>query len=85
MALPANFLATWNNTVATWGNPAKVFVHEWAKLRYGIFDEFGFSGNYPYNILFWLIMGYYFYLLIDNGIYFSVNRLKLRHIVDNVV
>ena len=46
MALPANFLATWNNTVATWGNPAKVFVHEWAKLRYGIFDEFGFSGNY---------------------------------------
>ena len=52
MAIPANFLATWNNTVATWGNPAKVFVHEWAKLRYGIFDEFGFSGNYKKNILF---------------------------------
>ena len=72
MALPANFLATWNHTVATWGNPAKVFVHEWAKLRYGIFDEFGFSGNYPYNILFRLFMGYYFYLIINNGIYFSI-------------
>ena len=45
MALPANFLTSWNNTVETWGNPAKVFVHEWAKLRYGIFDEFGFAGK----------------------------------------
>jgi hypothetical protein len=31
-------------TSETWGNPAKLFVHEWAKLRYGVFDEFGFSG-----------------------------------------
>ena len=32
-----------------YGDPAKVFVHEWAKFRYGIFDEFGFSGDdlYP--------------------------------------
>ena len=45
MAIPAKFLVEWNKTMETWGNPAKVFVHEWAKLRYGIFDEFGFSGK----------------------------------------
>jgi len=28
-----------------WGDPSKLFVHEWAKLRYGIFDESGFPGD----------------------------------------
>jgi hypothetical protein len=45
MAIPAKFLVEWNRTVETWGSPAKMFVHEWAKLRYGIFDEFGFPGK----------------------------------------
>ena len=45
MAIPAKFLVEWNKTVETWGSPAKMFVHEWAKLRYGIFDEFGFPGK----------------------------------------
>jgi hypothetical protein len=46
MAMPANFLVDWNATVETWRSPAKMFVHEWAKLRYGVFDEFGFAGTY---------------------------------------
>ena len=43
--LPFNFLTTWNNTWETFGDPAKLFVKEWAKLRYGIFDEIGFAGE----------------------------------------
>ena len=43
--LPFNFLTTWNNTWETFGDPAKLFVKEWAKLRYGIFDELGFAGK----------------------------------------
>ena len=49
MALPYEFLVRWNRTWETWGDPAKLFVHEWAKLRYGVFDEFGFNRDplYP--------------------------------------
>ena len=46
--LPYTFLAAWNETKETLGNPAKLFVHEWMKLRYGIFDEFGFTGDSMY-------------------------------------
>lgn len=48
IALPHQFLTAWNKTWETWGDPAKLFVHEWAKLRYGIFDEFGFAGDSLY-------------------------------------
>ena len=29
--------------------PGNLFAHEWAKLRYGVFEEYGFPGdeNYP--------------------------------------
>ena len=32
-----------------WMNVGKVFVHEWAHLRYGVFDEYGGTGesNHP--------------------------------------
>ena len=49
--LPFNFLTTWNNTWETFGDPAKLFVKEWAKLRYGIFDELGFAGKAIINVL----------------------------------
>ena len=47
-AIPHEFLAAWNNTWENFGDPAKLFVKEWAKLRYGIFDEFGFDGDLLY-------------------------------------
>lgn len=49
MTLPYEFLLKWNRTWETWGDPAKLFVHEWAKLKYGVFDEFGFNRDplYP--------------------------------------
>ncbi|XP_046584208.1 calcium-activated chloride channel regulator 1-like [Haliotis rubra] len=28
-----------------WGNPGRVVVHEFAHLRYGVFDEYGTAGN----------------------------------------
>ena len=53
VAFPYHFLTRWNDTWSTWGDPAKLFVHEWAKLRYGIFDEFGFSHDefYPNHFI----------------------------------
>lgn len=47
--IPSNFLNDLNATRVRWGDPAKVFVQEWAKFRYGIFDEFGFAQDplYP--------------------------------------
>jgi len=29
----------------------KVFVHEFAKLRYGVFEEFGYPGDSQYPML----------------------------------
>ncbi len=49
LLLPQSFLAAWNATANAWGSPGRLFVREWAKLRYGIFDEQGFAGDplYP--------------------------------------
>ena len=49
IALPYQFLTAWNNTWERFGDPAKLFIKEWSKLRYGIFDEFGFDSDplYP--------------------------------------
>ena len=48
MSMPFSFLTSWNRTWEKHGDPAKLFVHEWAKLRYGIFDEFGFNQDQLY-------------------------------------
>ena len=45
MSIPYQFLTAWNNTWETYGDPAKLFVKEWAKLRYGIFEERGFAND----------------------------------------
>ena len=45
MFIPYHFLTAWNNTWETYGDPAKFFVKEWAKLRYGIFDERGYAND----------------------------------------
>jgi hypothetical protein len=46
--LPVQFLTQWNNSVTQWGPPGRLLAREWAKLRYGVFDEFGFSGDPQY-------------------------------------
>ena len=47
--LPESFFTNWNRTVSSRGSPAKLFVKEWAKFRYGVFDEHGFADDplYP--------------------------------------
>ena len=49
MKMPYEFLTSWNKTWNLYGDPAKLFVKEWAKLRYGVFDEHGYSNDplYP--------------------------------------
>ena len=46
--LSDHFMMDLNATKSVWGSPAKLFVKEWAKFRYGVFDEYGFSGDHLY-------------------------------------
>ena len=50
ISVPFHFFTNYNETMEVFGNPAKTFVHEWSKYRYGVFDEFGFPGDeiYPH-------------------------------------
>ena len=48
MNLPYPFVTHLNYSMLEFGHPAKLFVEEWAKLRYGIFDEHGFIGDSLY-------------------------------------
>ena len=48
MNLPYPFVTHVNYSMVEFGHPAKLFVKEWAKLRYGIFDEHGFIGDPMY-------------------------------------
>ena len=57
VGLPFNFLTTWNNTWENFGDPAKLFVKEWAKLRYGTFDELGFEGKITIKRCFFIQVG----------------------------
>ncbi len=34
-----------DNSTETYGPPENIFVHEWAKFRYGVFEEFGYPGD----------------------------------------
>ncbi|KAI9556636.1 hypothetical protein GHT06_016426 [Daphnia sinensis] len=42
-----NYVNTFNydTTIAKFGPPGKLFVREWARLRYGVFEEHGYTGD----------------------------------------
>ncbi|KAL3221393.1 hypothetical protein MRX96_005123 [Rhipicephalus microplus] len=40
-----------DSTTKTFGNPAYVFVHEWAHYRYGVFDEYGHRDDDKYPLI----------------------------------
>ena len=72
--LTPDFLTHLNSTSAqTFGPLQKVFVHEFAKLRYGVFEEFGYPGDDQYPLF------YYEPIFTDNGI---VNELKPNFCTD---
>ena len=48
ISIPFQFLTNWNNTWEAFGDPSKIFVNEWAKLRYGIFDQHGYPKDPVY-------------------------------------
>ncbi|XP_077546581.1 calcium-activated chloride channel regulator 4-like [Haemaphysalis longicornis] len=49
--LTPTFLLELNaSTAQKFGNPAYVFVHEWAHFRYGVFDEHGYLNDDTYPI-----------------------------------
>ena len=33
-----------------YGPPSNIFVHEWAKFRYGVFEEYGYPGDEVYPL-----------------------------------
>ena len=48
LSIPFQFLTNWNRTWEAFGDPSKVFVNEWSKLRYGIFDQHGYPNDPVY-------------------------------------
>jgi len=49
LIIPQSFLTEWNTTNRIWPEPGKLFVKEWAKLRYGVFDEQGYPNDSIYQ------------------------------------
>ena len=47
------FIENYGNIEGTFGPPGQVFVHEWAKYRYGVFDEFGYPGDKKYPMFYY--------------------------------
>ena len=47
------FIENYGSIEATFGPPGQVFVHEWAKYRYGVFDEFGYPGDEKYPMFYY--------------------------------
>ena len=42
-----------NISIVQFGPLEKVFVHEWSKLRYGVFEEFGYPGDEQYPLFYY--------------------------------
>ena len=55
------FLTGYQTMETIFGPPGQVFVHEWAKYRYGVFEEFGYPGDSKYPMFYfkaqWTIGG----------------------------
>ena len=47
-----DFIENYENINGMFGPAGQVFVHEWAKYRYGVFDEFGYPGDEKYPMFF---------------------------------
>ena len=45
---PETFFTDWNKTLTQFISPAKTLVKEWAKFRYGVFDEHGYQDDTLY-------------------------------------
>ena len=52
--LTPEFVINLNDTSTdTFGPLEKVFVHEWSKLMYGVFEEFGYPGDEQYPLFYY--------------------------------
>ena len=40
---------------SAYGNWGKVIVHEWAKLRWGVFEEHGYPGDHQFPMFFYKV------------------------------
>ena len=50
--LTPDYLLNINGSVNTFGRPEKLFVTQWAHLRYGVFEEFGTAGDPIYPLFY---------------------------------
>ncbi len=54
--LTPDFLRNMNTSSMQFFGPAdKIFVHEWAKLRYGVFEEYGYPGDEQFPLFYYEI------------------------------
>ena len=52
MQVSSTFLLDYPAMADVFGPPGQVFVHEWAKYRYGVFEEFGYPGDEKYPLFY---------------------------------
>ena len=58
------------------GPYSKIFVHEWAKFRYGVFEEYGYPGDERYPLF------YYEHVYVDGE---WVNELQANFCTDQPI
>ena len=61
------YLADLNATRLAWGRPAMLLVKEWAKYRYGVFDDQGYPGDSFYPAHFIAVEGDNEYRVLPTG------------------
>ena len=47
---------------SAYGNWGKVIVHEWAKLRWGVFEEHGYPGDSQFPMFFYKVSSHHLFL-----------------------
>ena len=51
--LTPEYLLNLNDAEEIFGPHENIFVHEWAKLRYGVFEEFGYPGDKQFPLFYY--------------------------------
>ena len=55
MQVSSPFLTGYDTMSDIFGPLGQVFVHEWAKYRYGVFEEFGYPGDEKYPLFYYKV------------------------------
>ena len=58
-----------DGSVGVYGNVGKVVVHEWAKMRWGVFEEHGYPGDEQFPLFYFKVNFISFYVFFLSTFY----------------